>query len=100
MPRKMKHPQLADLLVGQSLFIPIADKEDANRVRVAAHAYAKAHGLVFETHQDLDAGEIEVARVSAQAPAVVGRIADTVPRERRSRAELQALVDKAAAELE
>lgn len=100
MPRRMKYPQMADLLVGQSLYLPIADKEDANRIRVAAHAYAKNHGLVFETHMDLDAGEIEIARVSAAAPAAVGRVGEPRPRGGMTKAELQARLDAAAAELE
>lgn len=64
MGRQLKYPQLLELNIGQSLFIPRTQIGSVQTVRNIVSRLGQLHGLAFAVRDDRDEPHVEVARVA------------------------------------
>ena len=86
MSSRMRYPQMAELKIGQSAFLPATTAEEVHAIRMAASNYTLRHGAKFSVHKlrGVDAGLVEVARISAGStgPQIIGEVRPSIVRTR------------------
>lgn len=91
---RLKHPQIAELLVGQSLCIDAAKVDNVATLRASVSEYARRNNVNLSVH--VDKGEIEIARrPSTAGEAVEGYITTSVTRHGLKYDDIRRLVEKA-----
>lgn len=71
MTNKVKFPQLAELPVGHSLFVPLTDETNIGTLRVTAYNSGLRLGRKFSVHVDRKDKTIEIARVDNKPTAAI-----------------------------
>lgn len=65
MPRPYKYPELLELNMGESLFIPRSEVGSIQTVRNVVTRINKKHGLGLSVHDNFSDDEVEIARPHA-----------------------------------
>lgn len=97
MSRPFKYPEILELKVGESFYLPKTHIESLTTLRVIVSRMAKSKGLVLSLHDNWREGVVEITRLSSRTP-IKGVIGPATPR-RMSLKETYEEIDRIQAEL-
>lgn len=96
MPRPERFPQLAELNIGESLFLSADQAGSIQNIRNIVSAAARRLGVTLEVHHEWRDGTVEIARVP---PRVKDKTLVKTSVQRISRADMHAEIARIRTEL-